>query len=232
MLPAAQDLLDDAGLPVPAHFGLGRAWADDGGSDAGAFELTLEHSRHGFHAGLRGRVSDLVGARQHRIQGADEDQVPVMLLDHRRQDPPGQQHRAQQVGVDFGTQVLDLRLVERGRNSDAGIVHDHIQGAGGGFGCADEGVDRVFIADVEGMDEGDAARRLDVLRHCFEPVHAARTHGDGPSQGAQRLRDGGPQPRGGAGHERGPQPPRSLGGVRDHRPNSMGSFAKPRTLLE
>ena len=97
------------------------------------------------------------------------------------------------------------------------------RGLGGGV----ERVDRVGLRDVEEVDEGAAARGLDLRRHlrAAAPPAARRSRRASPAAPARRA-VAAPMPGGGARHDR------RRAARAAHASNRIGSAAKPRTLTE
>jgi hypothetical protein len=83
-----------------------------------------------FHGGLAGGVHAHERNRREAGQGADVDDLPLLLPAHERQHGLRHSDDAEKVGLELGLGVLDGVLFQRPAQLIAGIVDQHVEPTG------------------------------------------------------------------------------------------------------
>ena len=148
----------------------------------------------------------------------DVDDVAEALLPHRRQQPEGEPHRAQEVDGHAALDVVEpvVGQVQRAPDRAAGVVDQVVDRAVLVEDLLDEQLDGAAVRDVgevAGVRRGAAARGLDLGAHPLELSLAARDQQRGRSPRGDRLRRRLADPRARAGDQHGPPGQRAVSRV-------------------
>ena len=151
---------------------------------------------------LRGAVGDVVRPREEGVLADDVHEVAAhALVAHRPGELARDEERAARHDVVLEVPVADVRLEQRLRDRQTGVVDDDVDAAEGEQRRLEGGGDLRLVGDVAG-DADRAVGGADLARDRLRIARIDVGDDDARAFGCEAVGDGPSDPRAAAGHER------------------------------